>query len=130
MATTKASLPRVIDVLGESDYGEYGAALCPHCGAKGRYIKHLLLEDGSEAGAMAGCFKMFPKHPVVAKIDYYQSKWKDYDQRGWSLSRFDQQIYDAIERMRAGKVTADDVMQTIRTVGAQRNRYRKNRRGW
>lgn len=124
-----AGLPRIVDVLGTDDYGEYGAANCPHCGAKGRYIKTVVCEDGTERGVMAGCFKLFPKHAVVEKIAYYQDKWRDYAAKGWSLGRFDDQIAAAIEDMRAGGMSADDVMSVIRTVAKQRQDWQRSRAG-
>lgn len=121
------NLPTIIDVYDTDDHGDFGAVLCPHCGAKGRYIKNFLCDDGNLWGAMAGCFTRFPQHPVVKKIDYYQDKWKDYEKRGWKLSRFDQQIFDALQEMRAGTITADALLNVMNQVARQREAWNERR---
>lgn len=59
-----STLPAVLAVFGVYDGGPctdgMGTAICPHCGAEGRYVVNFLCDDGTKRGAMAGCFQLFP----------------------------------------------------------------------
>jgi hypothetical protein len=55
------TLPAIVAILDKRDSGEYGNAVCPHCGALGRYVYTFVCEDGRRHGAMSGCIQLFPK---------------------------------------------------------------------
>jgi hypothetical protein len=65
-----AKLPAIVAIVGVKDGGPtdggYGSAICPHCGAEGRYVYSFICEDGKRRGAMAGCLKLFPKSNAPA----------------------------------------------------------------
>lgn len=124
-----AHLPRVLYVTDRSDAGEYGAALCPHCGAEGRYIYHFVCEDGTERGAMAGCFKQFPQHPFATKAAALIAKQADYREKGWALPSWDEAILDAIHAFGAQSISEQEAQDRIRAAERTRDAYRARRYG-
>jgi hypothetical protein len=132
-ASTKTSiyadLPRVVVVDRRTDAGEFGAALCPHCGAEGRYIVHFRCEDGTRRGAMAGCFAKFPKHPLAEKVMYLLTKRDDYTKKGWSLPTWDQAVLDAANDFADGLIDEGEAMARYRTADAQRISYQSRKYG-
>lgn len=66
-----ADLPKIIVVEGIEDGGE--GAYCPHCGAEGRWIVRFTLEGGAHAGAMRGCFKLWPTDRCAERLTFFGS---------------------------------------------------------
>lgn len=125
---TLTSLPKVIAVLGISDSGEFGAANCPHCDAKGRYIQRLLTEDGVR-GAMAGCAKLFPQSPLAKITEGHFRRVKDIrDQnkgrQSWETTRnlasWDVAIDAALADFEHNEIGIEEMTAIIE--GAERNR--------
>lgn len=110
------SIPMIIRFLGTSDAGEFGAAECPHCGAKGRYTAHFVLADGSHGAAMAGCLKLFPCSPVAREEARLQKKQADYAKKGWKLNRGDTEALAALERFYAGIIDERAALAIVRSA--------------
>ncbi len=65
---TITTLPAIVRMIGVDDCP---GGTCPHCGATGRWIYNFECEDGSVRGAMAGCLKLFPQAPEIARRASY-----------------------------------------------------------
>lgn len=128
--TTK--LPKIVALLGCTDHGPcdpVATASCPHCGADGRYVYHFLCEDGNTRGAMAGCLKLFPRHPLVGKVEAVFTKARRYDQEGWNLPSWDQDILNACDSLRDGKIDFGRWEQVVQIAFRQRNTYLDKKHG-
>lgn len=124
-----ADLPRIVYVTSRTDAGEYGAALCPHCGAEGRYIVYFRCEDGSERGAMAGCFKQFLRHPFADRAAALLTKRDDYAKKGWTLPTWDVAILEAIEAFADGTISEWQAKDQIADAQRRAANYRQRRVG-
>lgn len=124
-----ADLPKVVYVTGRDDAGEYGAATCPHCGAEGRYVYRFICEDGTERGAMAGCFKQFPQHPFATKAAVLIAKQADYCEKGWMLPSWDEATLDAIHAFGTQAISETEARDRIRAAERTRDAYRARRFG-
>jgi hypothetical protein len=134
---TVATLPRVIAVLSISDYGEFGAAYCPHCDAKGRYIQRLLTEDGVR-GAMAGCAKLFPPSPLSKITDGHFRRIKEIrdqnkGQSSWveprKLASWDEAIAGALHDFEAKEIDLREMEGAILDAERQRKQWLDRRYG-
>ncbi len=124
-------LPKIVVVLGVQDYGpcDMGAtAICPHCGAEGRYIYSFKCADGSTRGAMRGCLSKFPRHPFAAESQRILEKEQDYKQRSWALPSWDIAIKEAIFAFAEGQIPEEVAMARVRTAQEARRRYKERRR--
>lgn len=122
-----ADYPRVVEVEGITDAGEGGGTSCPHCGAEGRYITWFITEDGVRRGAMAGCFKLFPKSRYAAIVATILEKERDYARAGRQLASWDRAILDAIRRL--PELGAARVDAIIATEDGRRRAYISSRYG-
>lgn len=126
-------LPKVFFVESIADHGPceggVGSALCPHCGAEGRYVYHFLCEDGSSHAAMKGCFGHFPKHQFAAISLRLLEKEREYAAKGWKLPSWDQDILDAIIRCAHQELAEEDAWKVIRAAEARRDARRVGRSG-
>lgn len=134
-ATAKANiyrdLPKIVVVLGVTDYGpcDGGAsAVCPHCGAEGRYVYTFRCVDGSTRGAMKGCLSKYPRHIFASESQRLLDKEADYKKQGWNLPSWDVEIKDAIFAFADGSISESDAMSRVRTAQETRRRYRERRR--
>jgi len=119
-------LPKIIIVLGVNDHGpcEGGAsAICPHCGAEGRYVYIFKCDDGTTRGAMRGCIQKFPRHAFADESQRILDKEADYKTRGWSLPSWDIAIQSAINEFAEGQISEQDAQTRIRSA-------QESRRGW
>jgi hypothetical protein len=115
------NLPSIIVRLYTEDYGEYGAACCPHCGAKGRYIHTFLCDDGKLHSAMAGCIKLYPhKITTMSKMAEIalkkQKELNDHNKKtgnNQKLTSWFQATIDTLENLKNGKTTISEANTII-----------------
>lgn len=127
-----ANLPKVVAITHFEDSGEYGNARCPHCGAEGRYVYYFRCDDGTERGAMKGCFSKFPQHPFAKIHARIMDKQKDLDRinqerrQDRKLASWDVEQLEAIEAFAAGDMDEIEVDEIIRDAEARKNRWLKS----
>jgi hypothetical protein len=124
MQNTK--LPKIVAVLAKDDHGPCDAgatAVCPHCGADGRYVYTFLCDDGTTRGAMAGCIKLFPRS--IAADECEKALAKSCAARGGKgyLSRWDERMLNAIEQLQNGAIDC-------RTLEAIAQGIKMEKRNW
>lgn len=127
-----ANLPKIVAVLGIQDNGpcEGGAsAICPHCGAEGRYVYSFLCDDGTRRGAMRGCFSKFPRHRFAVESARILDKEADYKKKGWSLPTWDRDMLDAILKFADGVLPEAEAEAAIRAAKTRRDAYKRRRSG-
>jgi hypothetical protein len=101
------SYPKVVQVEQIEDTGPESGACCPHCGADGRYITWFITEDGARHGAMAGCFKLFPKSRFAIRVAGILEKQRN----GHKLASWDQKVLEAIRALPTlGELGVDQVI--------------------
>lgn len=129
-----SSLPKITRFLGTSDAGsprDGGGTVCPHCGAEGRYVHSFECEDGSRRGAMSGCIKLFPVHPI-AQVDLtLNEKERDLVKRfgkGATLNTWDKQIRGAIDAFYAGTMNEYQAIGIINGARQAAANWRQRRR--
>ena len=128
-STTLAALPRIIRFLGTSDAGGPDA-VCPHCGATGRYVHSFQCDDGSTRGAMSGCIQLFPVHPIAQADMALKKRETDLRQRfgpSASPNSWDQRIREAIDSFYAGTVDERTATHTINWASQAKANYRRAR---
>lgn len=125
-----ANLPRIVLLTGVEDAGEFGAAECPHCGAKGRYIYTFRCEGhpGETFGAMRGCFSHFKQHPFVKEQVRLADKKSRYAPMGWKLPAWDLAIEQAIIDYADGVISEAEAIEVIRAAKHRAELYRQNHR--
>lgn len=126
-----ANLPKVIEVLALDDAGEGGAAICPHCGAVGRYVYHFRCDDGTERGAMRGCFSKFPQHPFAKRLAAILAKEQEQAKReSWNrheLPLWDIEVRDAVRAYTNGTMTEQEAEDAIRAADRRKHQWMKSR---
>ncbi len=120
-------LPRVVMVTSIEDGGPDGT-FCPHCGAKGRFIIYFLAENGEQRGAMKGCFRKFPKHPLAAEAAELLERQRERQKKGQQLSGWDQTMLSAIEDYGEYRISEDQAMEIVRMQKARKAAWMKKRR--
>jgi hypothetical protein len=128
-------LSPIVRLDGISDAGEFGAAICPCCGALGRYTYAFTCADGEQYGAMRGCFGKYPKHRFLEESQRIAEKEQDIKndaRRGIKrqLASWDVEIVEAIDAFLAGRLSEQDAENRIREAKRRkadwcRRRYRK-----
>ncbi len=118
----RAPLPRVVRFLDTTE-----SSTCPHCGASGKYVNRLQLEDGRIIGAMAGCTKLFPIAPIAQEEFRLRKKATDYETKGWVLNSWDTRALDALESYFAGMIDERTALATVRTMKQAATAWRKGR---
>lgn len=124
-------LPKIVVVLGVTDHGpcDMGAtAICPHCGAEGRYIYSFKCADGTTRGAMRGCLSKFPRHRFASESQRILEKALEYQKNKWQLPSWDKEIKDAIFAFADNQISEPEANERIRKAQAARDRYRQARR--
>lgn len=127
MMAEKEKLPRIVRFLESVDAG--AGASCPHCGATGRYIHRFRLEDGREAGAMSGCVKLFPVHPLAHVEGEIRKKELDYKRKGWNLPSWDLAILDTLEDFYAGRIPEHTAQTRILNERNRAQAFRRRKYG-
>lgn len=122
-----ADLPKVVYIDRLEDAGEGGAASCPHCGAIGRYIYWFACSDGTQRGAMKGCFSHFPKHPFADRHAQVLAKQKSNAKKGWSLASWDAKVMQAIEEFGEGRITEWQAKDIIRQADSDKKAWMKQK---
>ena len=107
--------PKIIAFTGSYDSGEYGNATCSHCGAKGRYYRTFVCDDGTARSAMSGCITLFPMSPLAKE----HSKVLDKVRSGRKLNNWDNKKLEAIEAVIAGTMSPEQALGVV---------YEQNRR--
>lgn len=98
-------LPKILAVLACDDHGACDpepTAVCPHCGADGRYVYTFLCDDGTTRGAMKGCIKLFPRSPAAGQCEKALAKQSLASRGKGYASKWDERILTAIDQLRAG----------------------------
>lgn len=122
-----ADLPKVVMIDHVEDAGEFGGTNCPHCGAEGRYIYWFTCEDGTQRGAMKGCFGHFPKHQFVQYHERIMDKQKENAKKGWKIASWDAETLDAIEKFVAGQMTEQAAWDVIRQADSNKKAWMKRK---
>jgi len=128
------SLPTIIQFTGMHDGGpcdDGPTAVCPHCGADGRYVYFFKCDDGTSRGAMSGCIKLFPVSPV-AKIQERLVK-KQHELRvkygkDAHLNSWQSKMMDSIETFQAGGMDEATCLSQIAYQEQRQSDYRAKRR--
>lgn len=134
MSNAVTSFPKIVTFLGKSDSGEFGNAICPHCGAKGRYVIDFVCEDGVRRGAMSGCIKLFPISPLAKEHIAITERQTERAAKGQKLASWDIAKLDAIDQVLAGALTVEQALVVVRdqnykrSVWIDRNKSGKGRR--
>jgi len=92
--------PTIVAILACDDHGpcdDGPTAVCPHCGADGRYVYTCLMSDGSRKGMMSGCLQTFRKDACARACEIALEK--DAHSKA---SRWDIRILDAITALNGG----------------------------
>lgn len=121
----RLKLPVIIRYDGVDDYGEYGAALCPHCGAKGRYIYRFTTEDGGKGGAMAGCIKLFPQSSLART----HKAILDKEKTGGKLNSWDTKMLAAVDAAASGEMSREAAELVVRTEQQKRASWMRKKFG-
>ena len=116
---TIQTLPRILVITGREDYGEDGAATCPHCGASGRYVTTFIIEGGAAWGAMAGCLQLFPKSEYAAIYAKAIAKKKP--------NQWDTDIMTGIDKYGRGELSKEQLNNGLRAISNERLTWRKRR---
>lgn len=136
MRKLKASstLPKIIYFIGLNDHGPceggHGSAICPHCGAEGRYVWSFICEDGTTRGAMRGCVQLFPKHLFAVESLRILQKEQEYRAQKptpWNLPSWDLKIKEAIEQFAQGEIQEWEAEAIVKSEKSRAQNYRKNR---
>lgn len=116
-----STYPKIVAVLACDDHGPCDpepSAICPHCGAGGRYVFTFLCEDGTRRGAMKGCIQLFPRS--VAAVECEKALIKA---RTGKPSRWDDRMLRAIEALENGH-------SDIRQLEAVALQIKNEKRAW
>lgn len=127
--TQNFQLPKIVQYLGRSDAGEYGADNCAHCGAKCRYQVEFLGSDGKTHRAAAGCIKLYPVSKVAGEHAAIDTRRNDREKKGQALASWDIAKLEAIEKFYAGDVTEDHVLTVILNENGRRSTWIRRNRG-
>lgn len=130
------SLPMIVEFLYTSDAGPSGggkgSAVCPHCGADGRYVHYFKCDDGSTRGAMSGCIKLFPVSIVAQEhmriVERLGELRKQYGPDA-KLNSWQAKMLEAIESHYAGTITKEDAISVIKREKAEMAAYRQRKYG-
>jgi hypothetical protein len=88
-------------------------------------------EDGTTRGAMSGCIKLFPVHPIAAADMRLRERERDLRQRfGQSahMNTWDATMREAIDRFYRDEVSAQSALDTIHWQERAKANYRATRR--
>lgn len=126
------TLPLVTRYQGKTDGGpcdDGATAVCPHCGADGRYIHWFECEDGSKRGAMSGCIKLFRFSDIAAADMSLSEKEIEREKNGKGLNAVESRARYAIDQFYAGRWDEPTVMKMIESQKQAAFEYRRSQ-GW
>lgn len=122
---------RIVRFGDTSDAGEFGATVCPHCGAKGRYVLHFtaVTDDGEivKRAAMRGCVKLWGTSKIAEEERKIRERQADREKTGGKLASWDVTKLDKIEAFYAGKLTEGQCLAWIDDENRKRDQWMKNR---
>lgn len=122
-----AGLPRII-MFGElRDSGEFGADNCAHCGAKGRYQRSFVCEDGTHRSAMAGCIQLFPVSKLAKEHLAILKRSEERAQSGGKLAGWDVAKLEAINAAAIGEMTVDEALAVVARENAKRSEWMRRK---
>lgn len=104
-------------------------AICPHCGAEGKYV-YVWVENGEERAAMSGCYKKLTGKVSLGEKDSYLAKLAIKRVRGESLNSWDKTIIRMLDFKAQGKYSpawCDSVINKTlseRSVFLSKNNYK------
>lgn len=130
MTTTTARLS-ILAVLSMDDHGPCDpepSAICPHCGAPGRYVFHCLMSDGSHKSMMKGCLGTFQKDVCAIQCERALANKRAFinGKSKW-VSRWDEQVVNALDGLAIGTVTLETLRATCRSVAQQKKSWMKSK---
>ena len=106
---------------GPCDNG-HASAVCPHCGAEGRYVYHWE-EDGEHRAAMAGCYKMLTGHLQKDDFNRYFQLLSEKQAKNKPLNSWDRTVLRMLDFKKEGKYPDDWCDSKISEAIRQRARY-------
>ena len=130
-----ASYPRIIAFTGTHDGGpcdDGPTAVCPHCGADGRYVHFFRCDDGREYGAMSGCLELFPVSPVARIQKRLMDKERALRARygpDAHLNSWQAKMAESIRVYQGGGMDEQTCLSQIAWQQQRMNDYRRQRRG-
>lgn len=130
-----ATLPLIVEFTGVHDGGpcdDGPTAICPHCGAEGRYVFFFDCDDGTSRGAMRGCLSLFPVSEVAAEDKRLRERLLDLQKRFGKdahLNRFEEQIREAIDAFYFGDITKNEALTVIHEQKEAQREWRKAKGG-
>lgn len=122
------SLPRLVRFIETVDGSE--GAVCPHCGASGRWIHSFEAADGKRYSAMSGCIKLFPVSPVALEDQRLREKGSEYYKKGWTLPGWDLRMLAAVDAFYSSSRSPHDEEQAMRAIRREKKTadlFRKSR---
>lgn len=109
--TTPADqLSPIYALIGEQDRG---VTHCPHCGARGRYVRTFLCEDGTTKEAMRGCYQKWPKSGVPTQIALARSRADKALGYGRTVASWDAHILESDTAFQQGSMTMEALKRAI-----------------
>lgn len=102
-------------------------AICPHCGAEGRWI-YTWIENGEMRGAMAGCFSKMFRDKDLGEINNAIIKSRTKEAKKEALNGWDKTIIRMDTFMQQGKYDKSWCESKIREAIMSRESYLKKRR--
>lgn len=138
--TTITAFPKIVRFTGSYDGGPTDGGrdcvLCPHCGAKGRYIFWFITEDGAERGAMRGamrgCLKLFPVSEIASEHRALLEKQTELRKKygpDAHLNSWATKMLEAIDAYYANDLSMDEALATVRREKAAQAAYRSRKGG-
>jgi hypothetical protein len=130
-------LPRIVEILRCKDHGpcdDGASATCPHCGAEGRYVYSFRCEDGSTRGAMKGCIKLFPMHPLARVMTPIITKEREVGKKNayggiFKLNKWDTAISEAVRAWLDGRMTEQQATSIVNAQLANKKMWIKQKFG-
>lgn len=136
MSTTKTKAPKKVSSKHENLSPVYhlireedrGVTNCPHCGARGRYVRTFICEDGTTKEAMRGCYQKWPKSELMpVLVAESRNRAEKATLRGKIVASWDRLTLEADEKFRLGHITFDQLRQEVSDQGARRNAWVRRR---
>ena len=127
MANIYSNLPKAIYITSIDDGGEYGAYLCPHCNARGRYIYNFMCDDGQLWSAMRGCFQHFNPHRFAHLGAQLITKQREAERKGMKLGAWDSEVLKAIQDFAHQVISEQQADEIINRIERKKTQWRKSR---
>lgn len=117
--------PSVIAVIECKDNGpcDGGAtAVCPHCGAEGRYVYTALMSDGTHKRMMKGCLDSFSRDVCARQCELAVEKKSKR-----RTSKWDERVINALDGFVCGTVSIETLRSTCKAVAFEKQMYIRNK---